>query len=697
MRLATSTRGRLVCVWLLALLCTAVEARVFNGTLLCENGDCPRGAYVRVNGAEQRLDGAEFQLRFDAARVYRVQFGAPGHYTSLRVFSEHELAAAGAAATDVGAVSLVQRKTGRVLLAFAGDVMMGRRYLSGHNGAAPLIAAADDRAGHRRVLAEVREFLQMADWTSVNLESQIIAGAPSSSAGKSVSYHSAPMTLDALHWAGVDHVNLGNNHTYDYLQAGLSETLTHLRDSPLAYSGAGVDLAQALKPSEVSLESVPLAFLGFVGWPGHFTPNQVAGVDKGGAALGTRAQLMASVAALPHDTVSVVQYHGSLEYQARPSALTEDRVKAAIDAGADLVVVHHPHVIQGLELYRGRLIDYSLGNFVFDQNYPQTVHTHLLYVWLDGAALHRAELVPVHIQGYVPTPATGAHRMHVLRQLSALSAERGVHLQPSAGHLVLDPQRSLQHEHTLMIQPPAAQRDLALPLWPAAPLSALNLQGQGRHRLGVNQWIGGDFEHLGLFAATDQAWHWRGGDLSHEVTHSGFNALQLAPTAKAPALIEMPDFRRVFTPATPMTLSAQLLSPQALTARALIQLRGARQSLNEALANDWVPLAEATLPVSDDWQALHLDFYLPRVRYREYRLRLQLSHATPDASGAPVQVDDVALIEWQAHFNDGSDTAGHRAALPWASHIGFVRASEAAQTLESARDTGHATGAIDGQ
>src|SRR5690606_20118948 len=114
-------------------------------------------------------------------------------------------------------------------------------------------------------------------------------------------------------------------------------------------------------------------------------------------------------------------------------------MKLAIDAGAALIVSHHPHVSHGLELYKGRLIAYSLGNYLFDQYFPETQATYALKLWMDGDTLFRAEIIPIQILDYRPVPATGGMRQAALRRIIDLSAERGTAVGLVGGHGVIMP------------------------------------------------------------------------------------------------------------------------------------------------------------------------------------------------------------------------------------------------------------------
>jgi poly-gamma-glutamate capsule biosynthesis protein CapA/YwtB (metallophosphatase superfamily) len=120
--------------------------------------------------------------------------------------------------------------------------------------------------------------------------------------------------------------------------------------------------------------------------------------------------------------VVVVQFHGGFQFAEAKSTFLRQISHAAIDAGADMVISHHPHVLQGVEWYRERLIAYSLGNLVFDQDFLATFPSAVLRVVVSGGELLEARLLPVMLDGYRPVPATGQVAERIVRMLDARSA-----------------------------------------------------------------------------------------------------------------------------------------------------------------------------------------------------------------------------------------------------------------------------------
>ena len=423
---------------LLSLATFSASAIQISGRLLSEQGSAIKDATISVGEFTTRSDQlGNFILKLDKSDTYSISFDKAGYFKSIQSFSFYELTK-NSSTNNIGDITLVAKAKNRVMLAFGGDVMMGRRYYKPYFGDEVLINDSSRLTDSQAIVEHIKPYMSLADFSVVNLETQIAEHTPNERAPKSVTFYSKPETLEALKWAGIDYVTLGNNHTYDYMDSGLNSTIQFLNEAKLPFSGAGVNQEQALKAYQTTLNNNALSLLGFVGWEGNFTPNQTAGKNKGGAAFGSEQNLIKTV---NEQTASgftpIVQYHGSQEYADGPTNVTEHRLKSALDAGAELAIAHHPHVAQGLELYQGKLLAYSMGNFIFDQFFSSTPHSFILYVWLDSGKFHRAEIVPIYLKGYQPTPATGMHRYTILKRLSVLSAQRETYIERSGGHGVI--------------------------------------------------------------------------------------------------------------------------------------------------------------------------------------------------------------------------------------------------------------------
>ncbi len=288
---------------------------------------------------------------------------------------------------------------------------------------------------------------------------------------KSVVFRSRPENVAGLVAAGVDVADVGNNHIIDYGEPGLRQTLALLDSLGIPRTGAGGDETEALRPAFVTRRGVRLGFVGLSNRTGrqwNYQPFLDAGASKPGFAHLLPHNLAAAVARVREVAdVAIVQLHSGDEYATAPPAglagaagveppleasavapgdpdvtfLTEptptDRElrRQALDLGADVVINHHPHVLQGFEVHAGRLIAHSLGNFVFDLYYPETMPTLVLTldVTKDGIAGYR--FAPAWIDHYVPRPATGALGREIMDRIADYSRPMGalVATDPAAG------------------------------------------------------------------------------------------------------------------------------------------------------------------------------------------------------------------------------------------------------------------------
>ena len=170
-------------------------------------------------------------------------------------------------------------------------------------------------------------------------------------------------TLDVCEQLNVKGLFLANNHIMDFGANGLMETIKHLQNIDVTYCGAGINLFEAVKPIIFDCDSTKVAFLNF-GWDVEETVY--AKENSAGCAPLDRNLILSSVRKL-HNEVDfvVVSLHWGFEYNRLPMPRDISLAHDIIDAGADLIIGHHPHCVQPVEIYKGKHIYYSLGNFYF--------------------------------------------------------------------------------------------------------------------------------------------------------------------------------------------------------------------------------------------------------------------------------------------------------------------------------------------
>jgi len=240
---------------------------------------------------------------------------------------------------------------------------------------------------------------------------------------------------------------LANNHILDFGPAGLEATTALLDSLGIAHAGTGADRAAAHRPGVVSRGGRRIALLAY----NHVFPETFwAGPDRPGTAHADDEGLAREVAGAARGAdLVVVSFHWGAEGMEVPKSYQQILARLAVDAGADLVVGHHPHVLQPLEWYRGRLIAYSLGNFIF-ASYSETATGALLRVRFEGERPVAAELVPLDVRNarreFRPAPLP-AHRWGELGSAvvnaladSAAAGAPGVRVDPAGRFLLLPPE-----------------------------------------------------------------------------------------------------------------------------------------------------------------------------------------------------------------------------------------------------------------
>lgn len=496
-------------------------------------------------------------------------------------------------------------------------------------------------------------------YTSVNMESTLMLEPPSQVAEKAYVFYSHPTILSALAWAGVDFVNLGNNHIYDYLDAGLESTINALENSTISYSGAGFDESEAIAAHRENFRGVDYSFLGFVGWRGNSTPSQVAeGMHKGGAALGELSTLVSAVEkeATAGRTV-VAQYHGGSEYSYYPTEETRQRLHVAVDHGADVVIGHHPHVLQGFELYQGKLIAYSLGNFLFDQYRYETQRSAMIYVWMDGEEFHRAEIVPLYIQNYHPIPATGKMRQYVLHRLLHQSAAGNLMLSVSGGHGVITstPSTSQGRECDIHIDMALEDQDTKikrLPFqWYQLPLAIQSRESDASYRFGKDILLLGGFESHLLFGLSDTEWQYSSDDscVIDTCSHRGRCSLRIAPSDSTGSSFARQKYFFRFVDenaALPMTMTGCVRATGPAELSVGLDLWPSDMSRTLALESPQEKCFQ-TINVSDrKWQQFAVNLGPLGRSLKGFKICLKNVHHE-GAGKHTVYLDDLALIAWE--------------------------------------------------
>lgn len=303
--------------------------------------------------------------------------------------------------------SKLSRKSEEVSLAVVGDISYSR-------GVEWVVEKQKDA---NYPFSKVRDYLQNADLVFGNLETPITPGERIPNF--SMLFRSDPGTEQALKLAGVSVVSLANNHTPNFGGKGLKDTIKYLDAAGINHAGAGSDGQEANQPAFLEAKGLKFAFLAYndndVVPPGY----EAADGRPGTAFMRTDIMAEAVKEAKQKADFVIVSMHSGTEYVPRPNLSQTNFAHAAIDAGAEMVIGHHPHVVQTMEKYRGKYIFYSLGNFIFDQSWSQNTKDGLAArIIFDKAGAGRISFLPVAMKNLAqPEPADAAGAERILKRL----------------------------------------------------------------------------------------------------------------------------------------------------------------------------------------------------------------------------------------------------------------------------------------
>lgn len=296
-----------------------------------------------------------------------------------------------------GAMAAAEAAT--IRLSFAGDCTLGGHegWMNYSRGTFKVMAQQQNDYGY--FLRYAKTIFERDDLSLVNLEGVLSDSSAGRDRSKKWQFRGESAYVEVLSLGGVDMVTLGNNHSSDFGKAGLEATRA-------ALDAAGILWCHSKRVSFFEKEGIKLAFLGF--GEDDFRRN--------------RAWIAQEIPRLKREEgvhAVILNYHGGKQYVQRHNQSQQEAMHFAIDCGADLVVGHHPHVLQGLETYKNRSIIYSLGNFCYGGNRkPRAVEYPTMIL---GASLRfeggvyagqQLTLHPYRISGtkpqnnYQPLPAT---------------------------------------------------------------------------------------------------------------------------------------------------------------------------------------------------------------------------------------------------------------------------------------------------
>jgi len=328
-----------------------------------------------------------------------------------------------------------KKANGNVISLMAvGDIMFGGK-----------VSRRIGEEGPEWIFSEVKQILSHADLVIGNLESPIVEDQEQPSHLAKVPLGAPEETLKSLSIANFSLMNLANNHIMDYGERGLINTLKNLEDRQIRYVGAGMNENEARRPLKVNLKGSKVAFL-------SYCASNNATASKSGTAPLNKPSIQRDVEAQKKDSdLIIVSLHHGVEYADYPTPGFTKLARRVIDSGADVVLGHHPHVLQGIEKYKQGIIAYSLGNFVFDladekirkiayeecllvrkygirfgTNDNRVSQSMILEIRLNNGSLIDYKVHPIFIKSdFRPVPLNGIESDKLLQRIEDLSKDIG--------------------------------------------------------------------------------------------------------------------------------------------------------------------------------------------------------------------------------------------------------------------------------
>ncbi len=295
-------------------------------------------------------------------------------------------------------------------IAAVGDIMLGESaqpYLTGD---------------YVKAFSDTQPWLSETDITIGNLETALTV-TENQWIEKKYRFRNEPAVASALRTAGFDIVSLANNHTMDYGPQGLLDTLHALEQAGVVAHGAGENLPAARKPALIGLSNG--LKVGFLAYSNTFPKEFWATINTAGTAFGHQQQIVEDISLLKNNTdFIVVSFHWGREKQQALREYQALLAHAAVGAGADVILGHHPHILQKIERYQEGLIFYSLGNFSFGSFSPSAKTSVLAQINLCEDVPPTFKLLPLNVNNFQvyfqPQPLSGDGATEVLNELQSM-------------------------------------------------------------------------------------------------------------------------------------------------------------------------------------------------------------------------------------------------------------------------------------
>lgn len=303
-----------------------------------------------------------------------------------------------------------KKKEKIITLKAVGDIMLSRD-----------VGRVIKEKGPKFPFLHIAAKLKGADIVFGNFESPISNRGERIKRFQHLKFRADPRVIEGLIYSGFNVLSLANNHVFDYGSEAFSDTLRILNKNQIKFIGAGINEHQAKRPLILKIKGAKIAILAYSSF--FDSSTFVANREKPG---------IASIKSVKRDITEIrkdvdfiiVSIHWGIEYCEYPVPLESEMAREIIEFGADLILGHHPHVIQGIENHRSGVIVYSLGNFVFDEPFKESRETFIFECRFSKEGIKETNLIPVIINRvYQPEIARGEKKLEIISEINRLSSD----------------------------------------------------------------------------------------------------------------------------------------------------------------------------------------------------------------------------------------------------------------------------------
>ncbi len=278
-------------------------------------------------------------------------------------------------------------------------------------------------SGYGYPFGYIQEYIEGSDIFFTNLEAPF--GTGGTPFDKKFNFRVKPDLVKVLLAGGINLVSLANNHTMDYGPECLQQTLEILTENNIAFAGAGLDLATARKAAQMTVNGMSVGFLSYtMTFPEEFWASDTTG----GTCFPYEEYVFNDVrAASDSNDFLIVSCHWGQELRETPKPYQTKMAHRLIDNGADIILGHHPHIVQGIEIYKEKPIIYSLGNFIFGSYSENARDSFLAKFKLRKNKKIVTQILPISVYNKVvefrPVPLEGAAKTALFDHVRRLSSE----------------------------------------------------------------------------------------------------------------------------------------------------------------------------------------------------------------------------------------------------------------------------------